>query len=245
MFKRLRESFRRLLLWSISAGVAIATYAHSDDLSYQSRGNRYEGSRTIDVAAPTFESLSFVRGAPLAAQEAPASLGFWFYLPAEAAVRIRALELIPIAHYEMRPIRTSWSRGWNNFSPWETRAVISPLNISLSNIGVLAQVGSTDSSDELAPVEFTDPTKLKSAPSYSFTFRTKYDLKSISYRVISPDTRANIVTGNLSSVAGGAPATVEFSLKGNPVGRYQLSLDCLYDGRPGGPQRTFAFYHAE
>ncbi len=80
---------------------------------------------------------------------------------------------------------------------------------------------------------------------YEFQFRTKYDLKLASYRVLEADSSAEVLQGTLSDVTGGAPASIAFDLSSAGEGWYVLVVDCLYKGRSGGPQRSFRFYRAD
>lgn len=222
----------------------VAACATENLLVYQDRGNRFEGYQVIEVAGPTFEALSFTRGKALPALDNPAVLNVSFFLPQQTSVHISARELVPIKHYEMRAARTNWQPGWNTFGPWETTLVIRPLQIQLANLGVLARIGGDrPGSGELAAVQFASPNDTAIKPDYEFQFRTKYDLKKVSYRIDRVSTGSTVGSGVLYDVVGGAPASIRFQLNHQPAAEFRLYLDCLYQGRSGGPQRSYVFYH--
>lgn len=222
-----------------------AAYCKDDPLSYQNRGNRYEGYRVIEVAGPTFEELSFTRGKSLAVIGSTTVLNVSFFLHQKSKVYIIAKELVAMKHYEMRSTRVQWPQGWNIFGPWETSLVIKPLRIHIANIGVLARIGSErPGSGEITAVQFIRTGADVNRSTYEFQFRTKYDLKKVVYRINKVTESKTIRSGVLYDVIGGTPASIRFELKDQNRGQYRLLLDCLYKGRRGGPQRNYLFYHS-
>ena len=215
-----------------------------DALAYRDRGNRFEGYQVIEVAGPSFEALSFVRGNSLAATTGTDILNISFFLPRQASVYITARELVPMKHYAMRATKTRWPQGWNTFGPWETAVVIEPLQIPRANIGVLARIErDRQGSGKLAALQIGRHDDTAAPPTYEFQFHTKYDLKKVIYRVSRIDTGATVERGVLYDLFGGTPASIRFQLKNQPEGEFRLLLDCLYKGRSGGPRRNYTFYH--
>jgi len=228
-----------VLLFTVATGAASSA---DDSLAYRDRGNRFEGHRRVEVAAPAFEALSFVRGGLLRQRGTPAMLKVRFFLPQPSRVHLRARELVPVTFYQMTVKRMNWSSGWNTFGSWDTSEVIEPLQVPLANIAVIARVGDDrPGSGELAPVSFTRADA--SASKYEFVFKVKYDLKKTTYRVEGVGSGTVVASGSLGRLIGGTPVSLQFDLAGARAGRYRLLVDCLYRGRRGGPQRTFEFYH--
>jgi hypothetical protein len=214
----------------------------AQSLVYSDRGNRLEGYVRREIAAPAFEALGFIRGPQLKTFRSPAVLNLHFFLSRSSRVRIHALELIPLKQYQMEVKRADWREGWNNFGPWPSSDVLDPLGVSLANIAVLAQGDETQSEAELVPVSFVSPEAIPS--DYEFQFRVKYDLETASFRVERIDSGEVLRSGVLRRVPGEAPASLHFDLANVSAGKYRLAIDCLYQGRGGGPQRVFTFYHA-
>lgn len=242
------ESCRRWQAWAWFACTfaALLSQPHAasaaDPLSYQDRGNRLEGFRPQEVSAPSFEALSFVRG-PRMGEISTRVLNLHFQVPDAAALSITARELIPVKYYEMRVRREDWPAGRNTFGPWDTAEVIEPLKVQRSNIGVLGRfTADGGGSGRIVAVAFDEESR---SQRYEFQFRTKYDLKLASYRVLEADSSAEVLQGTLSDVTGGAPASIAFDLSSAGEGWYVLVVDCLYKGRSGGPQRSFRFYRAD
>jgi hypothetical protein len=233
------RSILSLLLFSLSAGASNA----QDRLAYADRGNRFEGHRRVEVAAPAFEALSFVRGEPIASRSSPTTLRANFYLPKAKPIYIKARELVAVHFYEMAAKRTDWPVGANTFGPWRTSDVIDELGVSLSNIGVLARVGNkrAGTGGEIAALSFSEASSRSSV--YEFIFRVKYDVKKATYRVEHISSGIQAASGLHNQVTGGAPVSIRFDLSNAVEGQYLLVLDCLYKGRSGGPQRIFEFYH--
>lgn len=216
----------------------------ADDLVYRDRGNRIEGHRRVEVGAPAFEALSFVRAPARSSVPVRGVLDLSFFLLRPSRVRITARELAPIKQYQMVVKQVDWPAGWNTFAPWETARVIEPLGVQLTNVGVLAQV----ESDALGPGEIVAVTFSRKSgavdwPVYEFQFRAKYDVETASYQVDRNETGLLLRSGALTDVIGGAPASIRFDLSRAEEGVYRLTVDCVYRGRQGGPQRTFVFYH--
>jgi hypothetical protein len=165
-----------------------------------------------------------------------------FHLLEPATLSITARELIPVKYYEMRVEREDWPAGRNTFGPWDTGEVIVPLKVQRTNIGALARfTADGGGSGRMVAVAFKDEPK---SQRYEFQFRTKYDLKLASYRLLNAESNAEVLQGTLSDVIGGAPASIAFDLSSADEGWYELVVDCLYKGRSGGPQRSFRFYRA-
>ena len=134
--------------------------------------------------------------------------------------------------------------GWNTFGPWATSEVISPLDVPLENIAVLAQGEVEQGTEaELVPVSFVQPQT--AVADYEFQFRIKYDVEKARYRVERVDSGNVVRSGLLHEIPGETAASVQFDLTNVAEGRYRLILDCLYKGRAGGPQRMFTFYHVK
>jgi hypothetical protein len=218
-----------------------ALLAAEDPLAYQDRGNRSEGHRRIEISAPSFEVLSFVRGPSRLTRQGDGSLPMAFFLPMKSVVHITAQELVPITRYRMEVKRTEWDGGWNTFAPWPAAQVIEPLGVQLANIGVLARMR-TDSlgSGELVALSLS-PDRAP-APTYELQFRAKYDVETASYQLETGASRV-VRSGVVTDIIGGAPAAIRFDLSRLPEGPYRLSIDCAYRGRSGGPQRVFTFHH--
>lgn len=228
-----------LLVFSLSAAQLCA----QDRLAYGDRGNRFEGHRRIEVAAPALEVLSFYRGGPLSALSTPTTLKASFYLPQAKSVSIQARELVTVHFYNMEAKQTAWPAGVNVFGPWKSSDVIDELGVSLGNIGVLGRVRNTQagSGEEIVALSFSDTVPHSSR--YELVFRVKYDVKKVSYRVEHLASGAEIASGLHTQAIGGAPLSIQFDLPGALEGQYRLILDCLYKGRSGGPLRIFEFYH--
>ncbi len=226
----------------LALGLAVSVAA-ADSLAYGDRGNRLEGHRRIEVAAPEFEALSFVRGpARFPTERGVAELRF--FLPQPARVHVTARELLTITYYQMRVKQTQWPQGWNVFTPWETSSVIVPLSVQPANVGVLARIGEeAPGSGELGAIAFGRDASGPEWSTYEFQFRVKYDTTSVVYTVERDESGDHVAGDTLRSVSGGVPTALRFNLSSAREGRYRLVADCLYRGRPGGPQRTFVFFH--
>jgi hypothetical protein len=244
MMSRLVRPVRFAVLSGCLTALAHAPGGADDLLAFRDRGNRLEGHRRIEVSAPEFEALSFVRGSPLKSRPATSVLELGFFLPQAARVHITARELVAVTHYQMQAKQTDWKPGWNVFGPWETSAVIEPLGVQLANIGALARLhADRPGSGELAALSFGRGGSATEWSRYEFQFSVKYDLRTVSYTVERDDSGEVVRTGVLDDIGGGAPVSIRFDLANARDGRHRLIVDCLYRGRPGGPQRTFVFHH--
>ncbi len=236
-----RSSF--FVLTSLAFLLSISFLYAKDRLAYDDWGNRFEGHRRAEIAGPSFEALSFVRGEPLASQSSPTTLKASFYLPQNSPVFIKAKELITVHFYEMTAKPMGWLAGTNTFGPWKTSDVIDKLGVSLSNIGVLARVGTkrVGSGGEVAALSFSEASSYSSV--YEFVFKVKYDVKKATYHVENISSKTQVVSGILTQLTGGDPISILFDLLNVREGQYRLTIDCLYKGRSEGPLRTFVFYH--
>ena len=195
--------------------------SYAQDLSYSDRGNRFEGHRRTEAGAPALEAMSFIRGDNLSLQNAPTSLTIEFYLAQPEPIYIEARELVPVHFYEMTVKRTEWPPGQSTFGPWQTSEVIDKLKVPLSNIGVIAKIGSNrlQGGGEIAALSFSQES-LRSN-NYEFVFRVKYDVKKASYRVEHIDSRKLVAGGSQMQITGGAPASIVVDLANAQEGKYR------------------------
>ena len=190
----------------------------------------------------------------VAARHAPGAEGPLF-VPQARSVFVTAVELRRHgrSHYQMRPVKTAWNAGWQEFSPWPTADVLAPLQISPENLGVVARLDQEqDGSGSIAPVIVyagrypADAARSRSAPpAAQHPLRSRLHARQHRRRHARGQ-RTAVQAGAEAArpcVAGNVPFEIVLDLARQPAGNYRLVLDTKEYGRTKGPSHQYFFRH--
>jgi hypothetical protein len=229
----------------------------AQDVNYHLRTNRYEGLRDLQYAGEAkLRLLSFIAYyEPVRLADQPV-LKVRFFLPRTGSVFITAVELRRQgrSHYQMRPARTDWNAGWQEFSPWPTADVLVPLQISPDNLGVVARLDSEQDggSGAIAPVIVYAGRYPQVAARYVAQFLPPSTLAKVDYDLINVDAGTRVASGRLCEetpgqskpcVAGNTPFEIAVDLSGQPSGNYRLVIDTRVYDHASGPSQQYFFWH--
>jgi hypothetical protein len=154
----------------------------------------------------------------------------------------------------MRPEKTAWGGGWQEFGPWPTAEVLAPLNIEPDNLGVVARLDSQDdtSSGPVAPVIVYSGSFGTNRAEYMVHLLPPETLAKVDYEVANLDARKRIARGELCKdvpghskpcIAGNMPFAITFDLSGQPSGNYRLMIDTRVYEQTVGPSHEYFFWH--
>lgn len=223
------------------------TMVNSQDRNiYMIRDNRMEGRKTIGVSAPDLELLSFTVYREKLETNSSVELKLKFYMWEQANLYITAKELIPKEFYFMNPLKIKWSRGWQEFSSWPTKAVLDPLAISIDKLGILGRMHNDRiGSGEIVPIIVYHSEPPKFINEYEIYFIASHDLRIVDCILYKIEKNKNIpiIHKQLKYIFAGIPFLITLNLSGQSQGYYQLLIDCDYKDRVGGPQRKYKFFH--
>lgn len=217
-----------------------------DRYEYKTRENRMEGRERKTVSAPGLELLSFLAyKEELGDPDKNVDLKIRFYLEESTSLYITAKELNIREFYKMRPLQTTWSKGWQEFASWSTGEVLHPLGLSPNDLGIIGRIQKTDriGSCKIAPLIIYYSKLPNHISQYTLHFIPKQDLKKVEYTLYKFGEKKPILSDRIMEIFGGVPFSITIDLSAQMEGDYQLVVDCRYKNRTGGPQRTYTFYH--
>jgi len=153
-------------------------------LSYQNRGDRYEGIKAEPISGFHIELVSVLAHYQEKTAKMPDSLKLSFYLPTTSDVYVTVRELDNQHYYWMDRLRPqkAWQAGFNHFS-WSTKAVLAPLHrqtkLAMYDLGVVARIGSNKplKEERVAPVIFFHNQLPKKVNHYLFAFKTNSEAR--------------------------------------------------------------------
>ena len=173
-------------------------------------GNRYEGIKPIGVSAPDLELLSFFSYKEDVVSGTDVNMKIKFFLKSESRVYITAKELILRKFYLMKPLKTNWKTGFQEFSKWPTREVINPLSIKMREIGIVGRISRDRiGSGDVVPLVMYHSESPITVDSYTLVLRPKRALSLIEYTLLKPLT---VIVSLLISSPIEAMLTCFFSL---------------------------------
>jgi hypothetical protein len=161
------------LWWNPTAG--------ADELEYKERANRFEGVRPKPVGGFNVELLS----ARVDYHDDPETLGEQFharfFLERASDVKITVRELDYKRYYWLDKIKpqSPWQVGFGNVFHWPTSDVVRPLNLRISDLGIVVRLGNQEPGEpeRVAPVAFYQSQFPSDVKGYVFSFRLREDAK--------------------------------------------------------------------
>lgn len=220
--------------------------SRAEDFGYEIRANRMEGLRGLKTSGAGLSLLSFVADHTQIPLEAKAVLTVHFYVPQNGSVYLTALELLrhDLSHYQMQPLQTEWSAGWQKFGPWPVRDVLFPLGIQPTQLGLVARLDDDRSgSGEIVPVHLSDNDSYQPSGRYLIHVLPQNSLAQATYDLISVNTGENVDSGTLQNIGARSPFSISLDLSQQPEGEYRLLIRTKELGRTTGPSRQYFFHH--
>lgn len=161
--------------WRAGAGLAAfsamllagAAQLGAQDLSWQDRGDRYEGVVARDISGGYFTLLGVQLEGGEQLQAGAARLQISFWLPSPQTLNIRVWE--PRSNYWMIPHAKKFSAHAQSFA-WPLTPVIRGLNLNLELLQVLV---ANENETLYFPARLSTAAPALSEPRYRFTFDSK------------------------------------------------------------------------
>jgi hypothetical protein len=239
-----------VLRWTavaLVAGMALCANAQ-DDLSYQRRSDRYEGTKPKPVSGFDIELLSAVVDYRDKPQQLSERFHIRFFLPRSEDVHIVVRELDYRNYYWLDRVkpRGAWKVGSDNVFDWPTSEVLRPLGMHISDLGVVARLGRERPSaiEKVAPVVFYQSQFPSRVPGYVFHFRLREDarIKGMIYRASGGDP---ILSVDLGRQRGGRPFAISWDVSSTPApeGQYRLVLSGYLLSSNDPVSQVVEFYH--
>jgi hypothetical protein len=242
---------------ALFAAVTLSAPLGASDLRYQVRDdNREEGLRDLPTAGgSSLRLLSFIAWREAVRLADRPVLKLRFYLSEPRTVFLTAVELRRHgpSHYQMRPTRTHWAAGWQEFASWPTAAVLQPAQIDPGDLGILARLDEdAEGSGTVAPVIVYADRYPPLTSRYVAHFVSRRTLSKVNYRVANVETGATLVDTELCAdepgrarpcVAGNMPFEIAMDLGTRPAGTYRLVVDTREHGYASGPSQQYVFRH--
>jgi hypothetical protein len=240
------ELVRRTAI-ALVAGWALSVNAQ-DDLSYQRRADRYEGIKPKPVSGFDIELLS----ALIDYRDHPEKLGerfhVRFFLPRSEDVHIVVRELDYRNYYWLDRVKphAGWKAGFGNVFDWPTSAVLQPLGMHMSELGVVARREHERPSavEKVAPVLFYQSQFPSRVPGYVFHFRLREDakIKGAIYPAAGGDP---IVSLDLGRQRGGRQFALKWDVSSAPApeGSYKLVVSGYLLSSNDPVSQVVEFYH--
>lgn len=243
MFKiRLKIIFPLLILIFLSFKVY-----QDDRYKYSERKGRMEGLRKVPTDAFDLDLISFIAYRENFSLQSTKHLNIKFFLENNDNVYITAVNLTGEgrSNYQMKPLKTYYNSGWQEFNSWPIGDVIKPLGINPNNIGIIAKKSfDRPGSGIIVPIILYENNYPEQQDKYTIHLLPKNTLSYINYWVISIDDNHVIVPEDeLTNKPANIPFKISFSLKGQKKGKYKLMISTEELGSTVGPDRYFEFYH--
>ncbi|HYR29307.1 MAG TPA: hypothetical protein VEU30_12630 [Thermoanaerobaculia bacterium] len=207
------------------------------------RGNRYEGSRSVLMAAAPVAELVGLHAyrQPFAPDDA-VILDVAFFIDSDASrARLTAREIQREQFYWMEPKRQAWRPGWNRFGPWPVRDVLRRLKIGSGNLAVLARLdGFSVGEGRFAPVFVGTLSASVSVREYDAFFIAARTIERVRWQLKSGG--GSILTeGSMGRKLTGAPFTIKLPVDSLPAGLLRLELTCKLESSDS--HLTYEFFH--
>ena len=217
-----------------------------DPYEYKEHGIRMEGRTYEEVSASGIELISFLAHKEEFDPGKDVDLKIRFFLENDTSLFITARELNIRKYYKMKPIQTDWAKGWQEFGPWPTKDVLSPLGLTLDELGVVGRIRTNDriGSGRVAPLIIYYSKLPEKIGEYTLYFIPRQELASAECRLYMQNEKIPIQRELINKgLFGGVPFPIKIDISQQREGIYRLILDCRYKNRTSGPQRTYTFYH--
>jgi len=242
---------KRNSLLMLVAALACATLCAQaqDDLQYQQRANRYEGTKGKPVAGFDVELLS----ARVDFSDNPERLGerfqarFFLERPTEVHLVVRELDYRYFYWLDRVRPQTPWRSGYGNVADWPTRDVIRQLDgLRISDLGVVARLEreSPSAVEKVAPVVFYQSQFPTQVTGYVFHFRIREDAK-LKGAVYKASGGAPVFSVDLGRQRGGRPFSVSWNVTTPRAseGVYRLVLSGYVLSNNDPVSQVVQFYH--
>jgi len=216
----------------------------SQDIYYKDRGNRYEGIKIVGAGAPDLELLSFTSYRENVKMNSNVDLKLKFYVWEDTSLYITAKELDNKLCYFMKPKKTRWSMGWQQFYPWPTNDVLHCIKISPDELGIIARMYNDEiGSRMIVPVILYHSKYPSHINKYTLVFLARQFYNIIDFKIYRIQQKIPIYSNQLRQLIGGLPFSIMLDLAGQSSGFYRLEVNCIDDNGRRGPQRYYFFYH--
>lgn len=215
-------------------------------LDFKDRGNRNEGVKRFNVSVYDLELLSFIGYLENVGVGKKVDLKIKFFMNEDTSLFITAKELMPQKSYLMKPSRTRWPKGWQEFSSWPTGQVLNPLGINISQLGILGRLKNDNpGSGEVAPLIIYHSKPISQIKTYTLYLRPKENLSKVQYSLYRVGSQVPIIKKiTLHNIYyGGMAFPIVVDLSNQQTGYYKLIIICDFENQFGGPKRTYTFYH--
>lgn len=188
------------------------------------RGNRYEGTITLEVGAPTLELIALFSFRE--EYKANDTLKVRFFLPDISFVNLSAQELETRQFYWMETKPQQWKLGWNEFGSWPVSEVLWPLEVPSENLGVLVKMDRSRGSGLVSPAILYHSAAPSEISRYVAYFRSGKSLGGGKYSIFM-ETEQNrpISQGSIGRQSIGVPFPVIFSLPNDLKGLVRLKVE--------------------
>jgi hypothetical protein len=235
-------------------GAAVIQSPAADQHEYGLRdGNRMEGLTEPKTTGPGSLDL---RVASFLGYREPLTLRqgdhitVAFYVPSADPIEIEASEIVARRYYSMKPTQKRWPRGWQVFSRWPAAAVLIPLGIDISNIGIVGRIDNGDAPDNgfLVPLLFYVRGRPASVSAYElqvvsrevlsqvrFSISTGRPERSVFYKVLRPQSE--------KFFDAGVPIALQVPVRNEPAGWLKLEIEARIKDHLDGPARIYHFFH--
>lgn len=222
------------------------TVPAQSNLRYQDRGDRHEG---IDKGFPVsnrVELISAVVSYSEKLKDIPDDYHLKFYLSKTEPTFVRVRELDNKYNYWMDQLQPQkgWRQGFDNDFEWPTNVVAKAKNITLDDLGVVAQLGSSDPSLDMriAPVILFASRYPDKITSYTFTY--KIGRKADVTCSFSKDAdNSPLLATQSSEVPGQRPRTLDWNVSNLSEGWYRLVITVIYSNNGAKVEQIIHFYH--
>jgi hypothetical protein len=234
-----------LVAWTFSL-TPVAWPGSQANLTYQDRGDRYEGIKGSPVS-DRVELLSALVDYQEDYKQIPEHFKMKFYLREQSRVFITVREIDNRRSYWMDRIRPSsgWHQGFGNEFAWPTQDVIRPLkDLQLSDLGAVAQLGSDDPSLDMrvAPVIFFYSQLPRSIGRYSFTFKISRRA-DVACSFSKDEDNSPVPSTQSFKMPGNRPRTVNWNASNAREGWYRLKINVVYSNNGQELNQILHFYH--
>lgn len=218
-----------------------------DKYKYAEREGRMEGLRKVPYDAYDLDLISFIVYREKFDLQNTRSLKIKFFLENQDKVYITAVSLDSKgkSNYQMKPIKTSYGSGWQEFNSWPVGDVIEPVGIDPNGIGIVAKKRfDRPGSGIIVPVIFYEKNFPEQRENYTAYLLPKNTLSYINFSVIRVDDGEIVCPDKeLTNKSANLPFKISFSLRGQKKGIYKIMITTEELGRTIGPDRYYTFYH--
>ena len=122
-----------------------------------------------------------------------------------------------------------WHKGWGEFGPWPTHAVLKSLEISPNELGIVGRLKSKLSgSGEITPIIMYYSNQPNVSNRYRFYFKSMRNLSYAEYELFKVGSKVPIKKNRLLDIYGDVPFPIVLNFSNQPAGYYELIINCQY-----------------